>query len=418
MILVGNQRGGAKDLARHLLKDENDHVEVHEVRGFASETLMGALTEAYAVSRGTKCRQFLYSLSLNPPPGETVSTADFERAVERVEEKLGLKGQPRAIVFHEKGRRHAHAVWSRIDTESMKAVQLSFTHKKLQSVSRELFREHGWDMPLGLIGKSQSDPRNFTLEQWQQAKRIGKDPRAIKAAIQDAWAMSDSRAAFTHALEERGFKLARGDRRGFVAVDHQGEIYSVPKWAGVTTKEVRRRLGDEQDLQSVAESKEQISREMVPTLHRLAGELDTLTRKHNEEFEKRRALLVHRQRKERQRLSDRLELRWTRESRARQERFRTGLKGVWDRLRGEHGRIQEQNEREAMEALERDRAEKDRLVFGHLEQRRKLDLMRSKQDETLDKQKRLLIDDFQMYQRLREHDATGPPRRRARRLKR
>ena len=247
MILVGSQRGGARDLARHLLKQENEHVEIHEVRGFASEDLTGALNEAYAVSRGTKCRQFLFSLSLNPPQGERVGVADFENAIDRVESSLGLVGQPRAIVFHEKeGRRHAHCVWSRIDTGRMKAVQLSFTHNRLQAISRELYLEHGWKMPRGLAASEDRDPRNFTLAEWQQAKRTGRDPRAIKTAIQDAWAISDSGAAFAHALEERGFRLARGDRRGFVAVDHTGEIYSIPKWADVKTKDVRARLGDEQ----------------------------------------------------------------------------------------------------------------------------------------------------------------------------
>lgn len=62
MILVGNQRGGAKDLALHLLKQENEHVEVHEVRGFASNNLMAALNEAHAISRATRCKQFLFSL--------------------------------------------------------------------------------------------------------------------------------------------------------------------------------------------------------------------------------------------------------------------------------------------------------------------------------------------------------------------
>lgn len=120
MILVGNQRGGAKDLAFHLFKDEIDHVELHELRGFASDTLMGALMETYAISRGTKARQFMFSLSLNPPKEADVPTADFENAIERIEKKLGLSGQPRAIVFHEKeGRRHAHAVWSRIDGEAI-----------------------------------------------------------------------------------------------------------------------------------------------------------------------------------------------------------------------------------------------------------------------------------------------------------
>lgn len=46
MILVGSQRGGASNLAAHLLEDENEHVEVHEIRGFASENLKGALNEA------------------------------------------------------------------------------------------------------------------------------------------------------------------------------------------------------------------------------------------------------------------------------------------------------------------------------------------------------------------------------------
>jgi hypothetical protein len=41
----------------------------------------------------------------------------FEAAIDMAEQRLGLDGHPRAIVFHEKeGRRHAHAVWSRIDT--------------------------------------------------------------------------------------------------------------------------------------------------------------------------------------------------------------------------------------------------------------------------------------------------------------
>ena len=42
MILHGNQRGGARDLSLHLLKEENDHGEVHEIRGFVSDNLMGA----------------------------------------------------------------------------------------------------------------------------------------------------------------------------------------------------------------------------------------------------------------------------------------------------------------------------------------------------------------------------------------
>ncbi|SDT95319.1 hypothetical protein [Stappia sp. ES.058] len=88
MILHGNQRGGAKDLALHLMKDENETVQVVDVRGFVSRDVIGALTESYALSRATKCRQHLFSLSLNPPKGKSVSDQDFLEAAALAEELL------------------------------------------------------------------------------------------------------------------------------------------------------------------------------------------------------------------------------------------------------------------------------------------------------------------------------------------
>lgn len=133
MILKGSQRGGAKQLGLHLLKtEENEHVELHDIRGFMSEDVVGALREAEAVSKGTKCKQFLFSVSLNPPETENVRIETFEQAIAAIEEKHGLADQPRVIVFHEKeGRRHCHAVWSRIDAETMTAKPLPFFKYKL-----------------------------------------------------------------------------------------------------------------------------------------------------------------------------------------------------------------------------------------------------------------------------------------------
>ena len=290
MILEGNQRGGAKNLALHLMKQENEHVEVYELRGFVSQDLMGALNEIYAISRGTHCTQFLYSLSLNPPPHENVTIADFEAAIDKSEKELGLEGQPRAIVFHEKeGRRHAHAVWSRIDIENMKAIQMSFDHSKLQSVSRDLYLEHGWKMPRGFARQSERDPKNFTHAEWQQAKRVGKDPRAIKTAIQDAWAISDNKATLGHALQERGYYMARGDKKGrIVAVDIHGEVYSIPRQIGIKVKAVRQRVGDEQDLPNVDEARHKIAHDMLPIIMRFKENLQTQETAQKAEFAKKR----------------------------------------------------------------------------------------------------------------------------------
>lgn len=117
----------------------------------------------------------------------------FEAAIDRIEERLGLAGQPRAIVFHEKdGRRHAHAVWSRIDAGAMKAINLPFYKSRLRDVARELYLEHGWQLPRGLVNSQERDLANFTLEEWQQAKRVGHDPKALKQLFQECWASADS----------------------------------------------------------------------------------------------------------------------------------------------------------------------------------------------------------------------------------
>ncbi len=88
----------------------------------------------------------MYALSLSPPQNEKVPVSVFENALELVEKKPGLEGQPRVVVFHEKeGRRHAHCVWSRIDTENMKAINISHPKLKLNDIARSLYLEHGWE---------------------------------------------------------------------------------------------------------------------------------------------------------------------------------------------------------------------------------------------------------------------------------
>ncbi|NWG72398.1 MAG: relaxase [Parvularculaceae bacterium] len=386
MIFVGSQRSGAKDLALHLMKEENDHVTIHEVRGFASEDLLSALREAEALSKSTRCTQYLFSLSLNPPPNEVVDTQTFEAAIDRAEEKLGLVGQPRAIVFHEKdGRRHAHAVWSRIDADEMRAVPLPFTHRKLLDLSRELYLERGWRMPGGLAKSGARDPVNFSLGEWQQAKRASSDPKTIKLAFMEAWAVADSKTSLIQALKERGFILAQGDRRGFVAVDRQGEVYALARWSGIKTKDVKARLSDSKGLPSVEEAQAQNAREMTPALERLRTELESKRTQAREAAEQQRSALVKRQRAERHALETKQDARNLAETKERQSRFRTGLSGLWDRLRGEHAKIRDRNALEAYESLLRDRQEMDALIATHLDQRGSLKAQQYKEAERFER---------------------------------
>lgn len=254
MILKASQRGGGQNLAVHLMRtDDNEHVDLHELRGFSSNDLKGAFREAEATAKGTRCRQYLFSLSLSPPAQANVSAQEYRETIDRIEKRLGLGGQPRAVVFHEKeGRRHAHCVWSRIDADTMTAKQLSFFKTKLMAVSRELYLEHGWEMPRGIAKMGERNPLNFTLAEWQQAKRKGTDPRELRHAVQTSWKQSDNARALAQSLEEKGLFLAKGDRRSFVVLDHTGDVHALPRLLNLKTKDVRARLGDGESVSASA----------------------------------------------------------------------------------------------------------------------------------------------------------------------
>lgn len=402
MILVGNQRGNAKNLAHHLLKQDNERVEVHDMRGFCSDNLVSAFNESYAMSRATKCKQHLFSLSLNPPKDAEVSNEQFEDAIGRVEVKLGLSGQPRAIVFHEKnGRRHCHAVWSRIDAEEMKAVHLSYSHRKLQSVSRELYLEHGWKMPRGLVNSRESDPRNYTLAQWQQAKRVGKDAAAIKTEIQDAWAISDSKEAFSNALAERGYKLARGDRRGYVAVDHKGEVYSLSRAANVKSKQLQQRLGDMNALPSVTEAKARYAEEMLKKMQEFQQQVERENQEKARQAEIQKQKIIAEQKAKREAMAQLLKEREQKEERIRQERIRHGLLGLLDRVTGKRKHTLQQNEQEKQLTTVRDTQEKKTLVTAQLSERERFIEKRKAEKQQIEHKKQELQKDVQQFEAMK-----------------
>lgn len=374
MILKASQRGGGKQLGLHLIRtDDNDHVELHDMRGFLSGDIVGALKEAYAVSRGTRCRQFLFSVSLNPPPQERVDVETFESAIARIEERTGLAGQPRMIVFHEKeGRRHAHAVWSRIDADTMTAKNLPFFKMKLRDLSRELYIENGWKLPRGLMNSREADPRNFTLAEWHQAKRAGYDARDLKFILRECWAVSDSKAAFMQALNARGFTLAKGDRRAHVALSPEGEVFSVARAVGRKAKEVRERLGAADDLPGMQEAKAKLARELGEKFLRLRREARIQKQRDLAPLDAERRAMAQSQRIERSQLKQKQQARWAQEARSRADRFDKGIKGVWSAITGKHIEIRKGNEREAYAALARDRAQRQTLIDAQMKDRHAL----------------------------------------------
>ena len=265
MILKGSARSGGSDLATHLLNAyDNERVELADIRGTIADDLHGAFAEFEAVASGTKAKKPLYSLSVNP--SEPLTREQYIEAVEAIENKLGLTEQPRAIVFHTKeGREHCHVVWSRIDGTEMKAIHMAHDRRKLCDMAVRLAEQYGHELPEGLKAWKQreqfkKDKLEATLAENAQQKKSGITPEQRREEITAAYREADSAVAFRHALEERGYILARGDRRAFAVVDRFGDVHSLSRYLkDVSRKDMRARMKtlDPASLPSVAEAQEQ-----------------------------------------------------------------------------------------------------------------------------------------------------------------
>ena len=387
MILKGSERGGPTQLAAHLLNTrDNDHVELHDLRGFVANDLFDAFREIQAISLGTKCRKFMFSLSLNPPGDEDVPVEVFEQAIDKIESKLGLTGFPRAIVFHEKQgpqgyRRHAHCVWSRIDGDRMRAVNISHYKRKLTEISRSLYLQHGWQMPPGLERKEDTNPLNYAHSEHQQAKRAKRDAKELKWIFLECWQRSDSRAAFASALKEHGLILAKGNRRGHVAVDAQGKVHAVSRWVGIKAKEVRSVLGAPNDLPSVEEAQSELKAVVYPPdseISNNARQDKATVQKHAEltanleKLQDKRRSTTAEQRKARLDLEEFHQTRHIAETKARSGKLPKGMKAVWSRLSGNYQELISNIEAEAKQCQRRDRAERQALIDTQVQENREL----------------------------------------------
>ena len=268
MIVKGTPTSGGQRLGDHISRtDTNERMEVKELRGVAAEDLHGALLEMEAIGSGSRTKRPFYHASINMQAGERLSDAQRFKAIDRLEAELGLTGQPRVVVVHEKkdsnldDREHCHVVWLRVNVETMTAIRADHNFRKHEIVARELEREFGHERVQGAHVERDGQPRPERAPshaEMQQAERTKIKPEAAREHITGLWRSTKTGQEFEAALEQSGWKLARGDRRDFVAIDPKGGVHSLARRIeGATLKDVRVRMADVdmKRLPSVAEGK-------------------------------------------------------------------------------------------------------------------------------------------------------------------
>ncbi len=259
MIIKGNPAGSVKFWAKHLLRDDtNEIAEVKEIRGLLSEDLPSALREMQAVASGSRCHgNFMYQANINPQADEHLTDEQWKEAVDTLERNLGLEDHQRIVVEHIKnGRQHYHIIWNRVDVYTMRVADMGGNWPIHEATAREL--ESKFDLTPTPSHTPDSKPA-AELYEIRAADRSGIDPAALKTELTELWQQAEDGKAFQAAIEERGYILAKGDRRDFCVVDQAGDAHSLARRLdGVNTKELRAYMADidRDTLLSVAEARQ------------------------------------------------------------------------------------------------------------------------------------------------------------------
>jgi hypothetical protein len=246
MIGKGNLHPHGIKLARYMT--ENGRVPVIDKRGFLSNDLGEAFATIQAIAESqTQCENPFFHVYIRLPHGENLGSEQWLDVADRFENRLGFTDQPRAVVLHQDkhGDKHMHAVWSRIDTDTMRAIDPGLYKNKMKELCRELEVEYGLTR---ISSERREDRRTLAADrsEFDQARRLGIDLTAVRETIRSCYDQSDGGTSFQAALADHRLTLACGDRRDFVVVDHAGGLHALGKRiCGVTLADVREKIGPE-----------------------------------------------------------------------------------------------------------------------------------------------------------------------------
>jgi hypothetical protein len=191
----------------------------------------------------------VYAVSLSWHPDQQPDKETMLQSAHEILEGLGLQDHQAVIVAHnDTAHPHIHVVCNLIHPENGRKAVPSYDWLKLSAWAENLERNDG-----KILCEQRVENNKKRKEQGHDNKmklvKHKEKPLDIAPMINELYQQSDSGKAFRAAVEEKGYTLAKGDRRGFVLVDEQGEIYSLARQLkGQRAKDIRQRLKDVQEL--------------------------------------------------------------------------------------------------------------------------------------------------------------------------
>lgn len=251
---------GGDALARHLLKAENDFVDVIPARGLGSEDLVSQVRELVAISSAGRTDRGIYHVHADPDIGISDNAGARARWWSLFEQEFALTAQPFCGAVHLKhGRRHEHRAYSLVKPNGAvvdlawdflrrekcsRIVEYEFgvaavPSKHARAIERRL-REDGyagvadWLVASGTVDAERPVAALSPVERIVQERTdIALDD--VRRAALEAWRSSEDGPGFEAALASRGLTLRAG-WSGTVVVDAAGEAHLATRILGAAAR--------------------------------------------------------------------------------------------------------------------------------------------------------------------------------------
>ena len=237
MIIKSSQRSNGKQLANHLVSQENEKVTLINSSGVFSSDVAGSIQEMEALAKGSRARKPLFHVSVSPEESAKMTEEDWKKSWAVHDKIHGLAGLQYIEVQHKKnGRTHRHRCYNRVDPETLTARNLGWSRIKNERIARQLEVELAHSIITGKHNRAaikalQKDGLGDIAEQliqagletapptitskthseWQLQKR-GVPIDQVRELLAAAWQQSDNPQSFAAALKDKGFLLAQGDK--------------------------------------------------------------------------------------------------------------------------------------------------------------------------------------------------------------
>lgn len=188
----------------------------------------------------------VYSFSLSWSPEEAPLPDYMKQAGLDTLVYLGLIEHEAVMVAHQDtDHPHVHVIANLVHPENGKTVVPAYDYLTLSTWAEAYEKEHG-----KIYCEQRVINNELRREQARDGRQLGlvkhrESKHAKSELIRQLYEQSDNGKAFRAALNEQGFTLARGDRRGFVLVDDRGQISSLSRQIkGQRAADIRARLQD------------------------------------------------------------------------------------------------------------------------------------------------------------------------------